>query len=644
MPCTYKVSLSLSELKISTHTPVHTLAALRYNFLPLPSTTEMATTTTEMATTTTEMVTTTTEMVTTTTEMICDSNCSVSNMGTCYSQIGPQGTPISFCACYMSQGYICENLTNTHVIRVKHNSGVDETMQVCLSGGGCVEANNDNQQSTITLPIFFEMSFPDADDAPVYNPQVERALRENVAIIGSLSSYEMVQVIDFQTNYDTEGNLIVSVHLEITGESTAHVQAAQGHISNSLVIIAQTTVTQSITTEFMYGMTTQLAVQENAESWDVPLVIQQFGQSNSSSSRARFLSSTLAYVMLPSTNCSLVNGEELSSVLMSSNVTSGEYCLISVLGWSYVLRPFANCPDTESSDDIIFTMSQTTVVSPPQNTSSSNHELILILVSVFSSVAILGLALAVLFYYRRAKKEQETSNKLRIEHYRLRKQLREKIQDVAMLVRAWQIEISEIRLVKKIGSGAFGDVWDAFWHEQIEVAVKFVKGTASSTPQGGSRASSQGSSSYKTRNSKAFLFDQKEIKFLMRTRSPYIVLFLGCGVRGSDHFLVTELCIEGSFDQYLWQNRKSSDGMSFYERLHVVLDAALGLEFLHKLHRSIHRDIKSPNVLLVKRPSSDYRKAKWMGKLGDFGLARMVLKGKERVQSTLKDKPMSWRK
>ena len=84
--------------------------------------------------------------------------------------------------------------------------------------------------------------------------------------------------------------------------------------------------------------------------------------------------------------------------------------------------------------------------------------------------------------------------------------------------------------------------------------------------------------------------------------------------------------------------------MTLFERLHVVLDAALGLEFLHKLHRSIHRDIKSPNVLLVKRPSSDYRKTQWMGKLGDFGLARMVLRGKERVQSSLEDKPMSWRK
>ena len=106
---------------------------------------------------------------------------------------------------------------------------------------------------------------------------------------------------------------------------------------------------------------------------------------------------------------------------------------------------------------------------------------------------------------------------------------------------------------------------------------------------------------------------------------------------------MTELCSGGSFDKHIWRRQDDLE-MTLFERLHVVLDAALGLEFLHTLHRSIHRDIKSPNVLLVERPSSDYRKAQWMGKLGDFGLSRMVLRGKERVQSSLEDRPMAWRR
>ena len=294
----------------------------------------------------------------------------------------------------------------------------------------------------------------------------------------------------------------------------------------------------------------------------------------------------------------------------------------------------------------MFTLSAAVVTEPGDDTSSS-PDIILIVVSVVSSVVILGLTAGVLFFYFRVRKEKENSRKLRLEHYRLKKQLREKTRDVAMLVRAWHIKMSEIRLVKKIGRGAFGDVWDAIWHEKMQVAVKFVKGTAVSTPVQGSNtsASSQGNSSsaLSSSSSTKFLFDKKEIKFLMRTRSPYIVLFLGCGVRGKDHFLVTELCSGGSFDKHIWRRQNDLE-MTLFERLHIVLDAALGLEFLHKLHRSIHRDIKSPNVLLVKRPSSDYRKAHWMGKLGDFGLSRMVLRGKERVQSSLEDRPMAWRK
>ena len=398
----------------------------------------------------------------------------------------------------------------------------------------------------------------------------------------------------------------------------------------------------------MYEMTLQIVESGAETSWDVPLSIQRSYNfaSEQQERRERVLTSTAAEtcVMLPSTNCSLVNGDTLQTVLTENNVTSGDYCLISVLGWSYVLRPFENCPNITSDEDIVFTLSDADIL--PSTGTSHGNDLSLILVSAISSALILVLAASVLYFYFRVKKEKEHTRKLRIEHYRLRKQLREKTHDVAMLVRAWQIQISELRLVEKIGSGAFGDVWDAFWHEQIEVAVKFIQGTAAPTPQGSNSTakSSQGnSSSLQSTSGSKFLFDKREIKFLMRTRSPYIVLFLGCGVRGKDHFLVTELCSGGSFDRHIWLKRDELK-MTLYERLHIVLDAALGLEFLHKLHRSIHRDIKSPNVLLVKRPSSDYRKTQWMGKLGDFGLARMVLRGKERVQSSLEDKPMSWRK
>ena len=47
--------------------------------------------------------------------------------------------------------------------------------------------------------------------------------------------------------------------------------------------------------------------------------------------------------------------------------------------------------------------------------------------------------------------------------------------------------------------------------------------------------------------------------------------------------------------------------------LHLALDGAKGLAFLHgRAPPVVHRDIKSPNLLVSKD---------WTGKLGDFGLS-----------------------
>lgn len=39
----------------------------------------------------------------------------------------------------------------------------------------------------------------------------------------------------------------------------------------------------------------------------------------------------------------------------------------------------------------------------------------------------------------------------------------------------WEIERSSIKLLKKLGSGQFGDVWEALWNNTTTVAVKTLK-------------------------------------------------------------------------------------------------------------------------------------------------------------------------
>lgn len=39
----------------------------------------------------------------------------------------------------------------------------------------------------------------------------------------------------------------------------------------------------------------------------------------------------------------------------------------------------------------------------------------------------------------------------------------------------WEIERSSIKLMKKLGSGQFGDVWEGLWNNTTTVAVKTLK-------------------------------------------------------------------------------------------------------------------------------------------------------------------------
>jgi serine/threonine protein kinase len=77
----------------------------------------------------------------------------------------------------------------------------------------------------------------------------------------------------------------------------------------------------------------------------------------------------------------------------------------------------------------------------------------------------------------------------------------------------------------------------------------------------------------------------------------------------------------------------SDDSPTFIQRLHIALDAAEGLNYLHKFTRSgiVHRDIKSNNILLDANNNA---------KVSDFGLSRTILstvKDADNKDRTIKD-------
>ena len=97
------------------------------------------------------------------------------------------------------------------------------------------------------------------------------------------------------------------------------------------------------------------------------------------------------------------------------------------------------------------------------------------------------------------------------------------------------------------------------------------------------------------------LFHDDEIRFLMRTRHERLVMFLGCGLsEDGGCFLVTEFMDGGSLDRALWSGGNNSLSTSWMQRIQILLDVADGLTYLHLVHKSVHQDLKSPNILLEK--------------------------------------------
>lgn len=499
---------------------------------------------------------------------------------------------------------------------------------------GCVrdEKDEDDDSSSTSPELHYNIHFYFPRDVMVdLSNEVQDAFLDTIIQISGVDS-ENVKNLYLERKDSTSHDQVVIASFTIHFKSVAHKHAAKAELDHSLThststdadISPDTSDTNNAETSlFLQTMSYSLLNGQGAQiEWDMRLT------------------KTPTAVMVPARNCSALNGQELYDTLQISNVALGEYCLLSMLGWTHFLRPIANCVVNGSSlNDTIISLSSVMIQDPTLSDQSDGVQLELML-SV--SMGIFGLVILVsmisVWYRRKYQNEKRSGDALRVKHYQMRKQLKASALDIKLLVRAWEINMSELKLVSQIGRGTYGEVWKGRWREKLDVAVKFIRAPNTNN------VSLPPSSSDNMINARgqhtppmSDVFERSEVKFLMRTRSPYIVLFLGCGSRGKrDHFVMTEYCNGGSFDSVLWTDNVSptssekSRAWNLTERLHVLLDACEGLRFLHMIHRSIHRDIKSPNVLLTKRPDDHYRKTRWMGKLADFGLSEIVLRGKRR--------------
>jgi len=100
---------------------------------------------------------------------------------------------------------------------------------------------------------------------------------------------------------------------------------------------------------------------------------------------------------------------------------------------------------------------------------------------------------------------------------------------------------------------------------------------------------------------------------LMKLRSPYIVLFIGCCTKPPNICLVTEFMEGGSLFDLVQMRRYELDYPTIKK---YAIDIATGMNYLHlNKPQVLHRDLKSLNILLDRTQSNC--------KIADFGMSRM---------------------
>ena len=155
-----------------------------------------------------------------------------------------------------------------------------------------------------------------------------------------------------------------------------------------------------------------------------------------------------------------------------------------------------------------------------------------------------------------------------------------------------EIHLSNIKLGRLIGQGAYGAVYVGKWNKRV-VAVKKLHGV----PPGAGKS-----------DLKTFV---REVAVLSAVRHPKIVRMFGACLKLPHLCIVEEMMDGGSLHALLHQDKQYD--VSLDDVVRIALDVAQAMAYLHS-RCIVHRDLKSHNVLLNGRGA----------KVADFGIARAL--------------------
>ncbi|XP_015902508.3 putative serine/threonine-protein kinase isoform X2 [Ziziphus jujuba] len=158
----------------------------------------------------------------------------------------------------------------------------------------------------------------------------------------------------------------------------------------------------------------------------------------------------------------------------------------------------------------------------------------------------------------------------------------------------------------KVGEGGFGTVFKGRLRDGTLVAVKVLSIELESM-----------------RGEREFI---SELTALSDIRHENLVKLRGCCVEGASRYLVYDYMENNSLTQTLLGGEQTRKNFTWDTRRAISLGVARGLAHLHEEVQPhiVHRDIKASNILLDK---------KFIPKVGDFGLSKLLRDGKSHIST-----------
>ncbi|XP_062108799.1 uncharacterized protein LOC133819543 [Humulus lupulus] len=155
----------------------------------------------------------------------------------------------------------------------------------------------------------------------------------------------------------------------------------------------------------------------------------------------------------------------------------------------------------------------------------------------------------------------------------------------------YEILWEDLTIGEQIGQGSCGTVYHGLWYGS-DVAIKVF--------------------SKQEYSDDVITSFRQEVSLMKRLRHPNVLLFMGAVTSPERLCIVTEFLPRGSLFRLLQRNTSK---LEWRRRVHMALDIARGMNYLHHFNPPIiHRDLKSSNLLVDRN---------WTVKVGDFGLSRL---------------------